>query len=139
MATLTTTYTGDMLFETQIGDHTLKIDVPEGMGGQDRGPQPPQLFVASLGSCVAALVAQYCNQHDIDTTGLKVDVEFEKESNPTRLTNLRAIVYLPNADVKDKAAAVRRVAEHCPVHETIVSTSGMDIEIQDKNVLSPAK
>ncbi|MFW5691798.1 MAG: OsmC family protein [Chloroflexota bacterium] len=136
MATITTTYQGDMLFETQIGSHSLRIDVPSGMGGSDRGPMPPQLFIASIGSCVAALVAEYCEKHDIDTTGLRVDVSFDKEEKPARLVNIKAVVTLPNADVHAKEAAVRRVAEHCPVHETIVDMQPMEIEIRDRSDLS---
>jgi uncharacterized OsmC-like protein len=56
MPAITTTYQGDMAFETVLGRHRLLIDVPAAMGGQDRGPTPPELFVASLGSCVAAFV-----------------------------------------------------------------------------------
>jgi uncharacterized OsmC-like protein len=40
-----------MSFETTLGNHRLLIDVPASMGGKDRGPTPPELFVASLGSC----------------------------------------------------------------------------------------
>lgn len=47
MATITTAYRGEMSFETTLGNHRLTIDVPEGMGGRDRGPTPPELFIAS--------------------------------------------------------------------------------------------
>ena len=54
MTTITTRYKSEMLFETQVGRHTLIIDVPEQMGGKDRGPMPPQRFIASLGSCAGS-------------------------------------------------------------------------------------
>ena len=38
MPSITTYYKGDMLFESQIGKHTITIDVPPAMGGSDRGP-----------------------------------------------------------------------------------------------------
>ena len=47
MAKITTYYKGDMLFESKLGNHSVIIDVPAGMGGQDRGPTPPELFIAS--------------------------------------------------------------------------------------------
>ena len=50
MAKITTYYKGDMLFESKLGTHSIIIDVPAGMGGTDRGPTPPELFIASLGS-----------------------------------------------------------------------------------------
>ncbi len=129
MATLTTYYKGDMLFESKIGKHSVLIDVPAGMGGSDRGPIPPELFVASLGSCIGAFVAQYCEKNGIDDTGMRVDVTFDKADDPTRLVNLKATVMLPNGDCKARIKAIERVAEHCPVHATIRTMEGLEIEI----------
>lgn len=135
MATITTQYVGDMLFETQIGSRTLTIDVPAGMGGSDRGPMPPQLFIASLGSCVAALVAEYCENHNLDATGLSVNVDFEKGGSPTRLKDIEINVNLPHVEVGKREGAIRRVAEHCPVHETILTLEGISMTIHDASEL----
>lgn len=67
-----------MLFETTLCKHTILMDVPAAMGGADRAATPPQVFVASIGACVAALVADYCRHHDLDLTGLQVEVDFDK-------------------------------------------------------------
>ncbi|MFP3854513.1 MAG: OsmC family protein [Anaerolineales bacterium] len=130
MATIRTTYKGDMLFETVMGDHTLTIDVPAGMGGSDRGPTPPQVFIASIGSCVGALVADYCQRNDVDTRGMTVDVDFEKADKPTRLTNLKVTINMPQGEcTKKRETVIRRVAEHCPVHETINTLEGIEFII----------
>ena len=129
MAKITTFYKGDMLFESKIGNHSVTIDVPEGMGGSDRGPMPPQLFVASLGSCIGAFVAQYCNNNGIDATDMTVDITFDKAYDPTRLVNLAATVKLPNGDCSKRIKAIERVAQHCPVKATIATMEGLDIEI----------
>jgi len=132
MAKITTVYKGDMLFESKIGNHSLIIDVPDSMGGTDRGPTPPQVFVASLGSCIAAFVAHYCNNVGLDTTDMSVDVSFEKVEDPTRLTDVVVDVNLPNADTKGREKAILRVAGHCPVHETICTLEEVDIVIKGK-------
>lgn len=129
MAKITTFYKGDMLFESKIGKHSVIIDVPDSMGGSDRGPQPPQLFVASLGSCIAAFVAQYCENNGIDATNMTVDITFDKAADPTRLVNLAATVKLPNGDCSKRVKAIERVAEHCPVKATIATLEGISIEI----------
>ena len=132
MATITTHYKGNMLFESQIGKHSITIDVPPGMGGSDRGPIPPDLFVASLGSCIGAFVAQYCENNGIDDTGMTVDLTFEKASDPTRLVNLKATVNLPEGDCAKRVKAIERVAEHCPVHATIKTMENLEITILGK-------
>ena len=129
MATITTYHKGDMLFETELGKHKLQVDVPASMGGSDRGPTPPEVFVASLGACVAALVANYLNKASLDPEGLSVDVSYEKASDPTRLVGLKVSIDIPNADISGREKAIERVADRCPVHQTICSLEAVDIEI----------
>jgi putative redox protein len=129
MAKITTHYKGNMLFETKIGQHSLIIDVPDSMGGSDRGPTPPQIFISSLGSCIAAFVANYCEQAGVDTSDMTVDVSFDKVEDPTRLTNIKIDVNVPHGDCSKRKKAILRVAEHCPVHQTICSLEGVEINI----------
>ncbi len=132
MAKIVTYYKGDMLFESKIGNHVLTIDVPADMGGEDRGPIPPQLFVASLGSCIGAFVAHYCEKNGIDNTGMTVEMSYEKASEPTRLVDLKATVKLPQGDCGARVEAIERVADLCPVHETIKTMNGLEITIMGK-------
>jgi uncharacterized OsmC-like protein len=134
MKVITAQHKGDMLFETQLGNHTLEIDVSDRLGGKDRGPQPSELFVASLASCVGALVANYCEKCGLNTEDLAVDVMYEKVHDPTRLANLRVKVDLPHADISGRENAIRRVAHHCPIHETICTLEGVCIEVAGKAV-----
>jgi uncharacterized OsmC-like protein len=136
MAKITTHYKGDMLFESQIGDHSILIDVPESMGGSDRGPMPPQLFVASLGSCIGAFVAQYCEKNGIDDEGMTVEITFDKAPDPTRLTDLKVTVRLPQGDCSKRVKAIERVAAHCPVHSTIQTMKDLEIEILGEDACS---
>ncbi|MBN1259506.1 MAG: OsmC family protein [Anaerolineae bacterium] len=129
MSKITTYYKGDMFFQTKVGNHMVDIDVPAGMGGKDRGPMPPELFVASLGSCIGAFVAQYCHNNGINADDMTVDISFDKVDNPTRLTNLKATVNLPRADCSKRVKAIERVAMHCPVHMTIDKMDHLEIEI----------
>lgn len=132
MAQIVTHYKGDMLFESHIGTHVLTIDVPADMGGEDRGPIPPQLFVASLGSCIGAFVAQYCEINGIDATGMTVEMNYTKTAYPTRLTDLQAVIKLPRGDCGARRKAIERVADLCPVHETIKTMDGLAITILGK-------
>jgi uncharacterized OsmC-like protein len=137
MTTITTVSRGDGSFEAEVGQHRLVIDVPASMGGSERGPTSVELFATSLGSCVAAFVAAYCARVDLDATGLSVDVGYEVAEEPTRLVDLEVTINLPNADVGDRREAIRRVAEHCPVHETVEYTlEAIDLEVRDRSKLA---
>src|SRR3990172_10254864 len=112
MGKITTYYKGDMLFESKLGNHVISTDVPANpvWKGQDRAPTPPEFFLLSIGSCVAAFVVQYCNNAGIDTKDMSVDVSYDKVEKPAHLTNIRVNVNLPNGDLKERKSAVQRVA-----------------------------
>jgi len=131
MATITAQYKGDMLSEVQIGNHALTIDVPAEMGGKDRGPTPPQIFIASIASCISAFVANYCKTAGLNAEGMSVSVSFEKAEKPIRLVGLKGVIRLPNCDPGNRAKAILHVAHNCPVHRTILEMgSEMDITLE---------
>jgi uncharacterized OsmC-like protein len=119
MPEITVNHRGDMEFETQIGSHKLTIDIPPENNGKDRGPTPPQLFIASLSSCIAVFVASYCNNVGISTEDLSVTMSYEKRSNPSCLGNLKAVIRIPKEDVGKREKGVLRAAELCLIQETI--------------------
>jgi len=133
MATITTTAIGERAFEALVGRHRIVTDVPTDLGGQDRGPEPAQLFVVSLGACVATLVQEYCLHHDVDARDLRVDVDYEKVSHPSRLRHIRVRIAVPHADLSSERlrTILQRVAEHCPVHETISTMDAIEFEFEN--------
>lgn len=131
MPVINTAYKGDMLFESQCGTHSLITDVPPSMGGKDRGPMPPQLFIASLGTCVAVLITDFCRHHDLDPEGMDVSVSYDFAEHPARMTNIAVRINLPNVICDDECTskALESVAEHCPVHETIATLKDVKFDI----------
>lgn len=132
MGEVTTTRQSDMLFESQLGEHRLVIEGPEAWGGQNRGPAPPQLFMASIGSCVAVLVTHFCDTHGLNAERLSVTVSYDVADHPTRFTNIKVDIHLPDAQCDDECTrrAIRHVAEHCPVHETMAMLEGITFELE---------
>jgi uncharacterized OsmC-like protein len=108
------------------------------MGGQGRAATPPDLFVVSIGACIAAFVAYYCEQQGIDTRDLRVETAYEKTDKPAFLTDFRVDVHLPHGECGDRHAAVERVAEHCIIHETLHHLKNLEINIRDKSDLAAA-
>ena len=129
MSKITAEYKGDMLSEVKIGKHNLKIDVPEGWGGKNRGFMPPQLLVASMASCTVAFVAHYCENANLDTSGMTVEVDFEKVKNPTRLSNFKITVNLPNIIAENRIKAIEKAAKQCVVEQTLKHFEGTELEV----------
>src|SRR5262249_36530504 len=63
--------------EVEIRGHSLIVDEPEGEGGNDRGPAPPELLAASLASCTAITIEMYADRKEWGLGTVEVAVEFE--------------------------------------------------------------
>ncbi|MBU0758087.1 MAG: OsmC family protein [Nanoarchaeota archaeon] len=133
MGTMEVEYKGDMLFEVKAGNHTIKIDVPDSMGGKDRSMTPPQFMLASLASCAAAFGGKYCETAGLDATGMKVTLEYEKLPDPARFTNFKIKVYLPNVHDDKRKNAILKSIVHCPVKASFEAYQGVDIDIEFGN------
>ena len=131
MGKVVSTHKGDMLFETRSGNHVILNDVPaaEDWGGSDRAPTPPEYLIMSLSSCIAAFLVKFCKQAGINSEGMSVEVNFEKADQPVYLKDINVLISLPNAVIGKHEEALKRVCEHCVVHETLTHIDHIDISI----------
>jgi uncharacterized OsmC-like protein len=125
-------YIGGMGFHAQCGSHKVAIDLPEESGGKDKAATPPQLFLASLGSCVGVYVASYCQNSGLDAREMQISVSAHKAADPARLDDIKITISLPKAELGKRAAAVLQVAKKCLIHNTIGHNSKMEIELAQK-------
>src|SRR6202158_6457763 len=78
---------GGVQFEIKARQHRMACDQPAENGGFDEGITPPELLLASLGSCVGFYAAQYLRKHKLATEGTRVRVTAEKLKDPARIDN----------------------------------------------------
>jgi putative redox protein len=62
---VTVEHLGALQFEIQARQHTIVSDQPPENGGHDEGMTPPELLLASLGSCAGFYAAQYLRKHQL--------------------------------------------------------------------------
>ena len=81
-------------FEAEARGHKLICDQPRENGGDDTGMTPPELMLASLGTCCAYYALQYLKSRSLPTAALSVKVSAEKAQQPARLGSFRIDVEL---------------------------------------------
>jgi uncharacterized OsmC-like protein len=120
---------GAVQFEIKTRNHSIVSDQPLESGGHDEGMTPPELMLASLGSCAGYYAAQYLRKHQLATEGTLVRVSAEKEKNPARMENFRIDIQVP-VDLEEKhRAGVEEAVHHCLIHNTLLHPPKISLEI----------
>lgn len=128
---VTVEHLGAVQFEIKARQHTITSDQPPENFGHDEGMTPPELLLASLGSCAAFYAAQYLRKHKLATEGTCVRVTADKVKDPARIDNFRIDVESPVALTSEQRAGVESAVHHCLVHNTLLHPPKIAIEIKE--------
>lgn len=117
-------------FIATAGAHKIVIDQPKEKGGDDAGMSPLEVFLASLGSCVAVYAQRYCEGARIDASGLTVEVEAELgKEKPVKFSDIKINVRL-SGDIGDKKDAFLRFISNCPIHNTVHHGAAIELSLR---------
>ena len=119
-----------------MGKHSTLADEPERYGGDDRGPNPYDLLLASLGACTAMTLRMYADRKEWPLEGVRVRLRHEKihakdcescESDSGRVSRIEKELVIEGDLDEAQRARLLEIADRCPVHRTLM---------QEKEVLT---
>ncbi len=116
-------------FSIQAREHSIISDQPTDNSGQDTGFTPPELLLASLGSCAAYYATQYLKTRNLSESGVDVSVTAVKLKQPARMGDFRVQVDCPVPLTEEQRLAMMRSVHQCIVHNTLTSQPEISIEL----------
>ncbi len=122
------THEGGLKFATDIRGHRVLVDQPG--PGRDEAPTPLELMGASIGSCVALYVQQFCHSRGIPHEGMRVEVGMVGARSPNRIGTFEVGVKLPEPVPAEYESILERVARSCPAHHTLVEGAEVAVRIE---------
>jgi putative redox protein len=111
--------------------HTIVTDEPERLGGSDEGPAPHELLAATLASCAATMIAMYAQNRGWDIGETAVDVEYDAEAVPRRVT---LEIHLPDDLTPEQRRKLERVARTCPARRALE----VGFSFEERTIVAPA-
>jgi len=126
---VTVEHLGAVQFEIKARQHTIASDQPPENGGFDEGMTPPELLLASLGSCAGFYASQYLRKHKLATEGTRVRVTADKLKDPARVDNFRIEIEAPVGLNEQHRAGVEAAVHHCLIHNTLLHPPRIAIDI----------
>jgi len=134
---VTIEHLGAVQFEIKSRQHTIACDQPPENGGFDEGMTPPELLLASLGSCAAFYASQYLRKLKLATEGTRVRITADKVKEPVaRVDHFRIEIETPLELTDQHRAGVERAVHHCLIQNTLLHPPKIAIDIKEQAVIT---
>jgi putative redox protein len=128
---ITVEHLGSVQFQIKARGHSIVSDQPVEQGGFDEGATPPELLLASLGSCAGYYAAQYLRKHKLASEGTRVRVSCEKVKEPVvRMDNFKIEVDVPVELSAEHRKGVYEAVEHCLVKHTLLHPPKISLHVE---------
>lgn len=127
---------GGMQFEIKARQHTIVSDQPLENGGFDEGMTPPELLLASLGSCAGFYAAQYLRKHRLASEGTIVRIFADKAKDPVRMDNFRIELQIPVELTEEQRTGVEESVHHCLIHNTLLHAPKITLQVHSPELVS---
>lgn len=118
---------GALGVEARVGPHTLVLDEPEAVGGNDAGPSPREALLAALGACSAATVKMYARRKGWAIGD--VEVELVAIDQPGKKVRIEKRVKITGELGAEELKRCYEIASRCPVHRMLVE--GVEMAVTD--------
>ncbi|MFA5271265.1 MAG: OsmC family protein [Candidatus Omnitrophota bacterium] len=120
---------GKFIVDCLSSNKTFSVDVGKEISLLE-GPNPLELFLSALGSCVAVYAEKYLIQHSVEFKKLKVEaVAGLSIDSPSRLVDIKLKVYTDALLDKDAKEVFLRFMKNCPIHNTVINTKEISVSI----------
>jgi ribosomal protein S12 methylthiotransferase accessory factor len=124
---ITVSFPGGRRVNASYGKFDIATDQSLEHGGQASAPEPYDLFLTSLATCVGAYVIGFCRNRDIPTEGMRLIQSWDRDKEG-RVTSIAIRIEVPEEFPPKYHDALVRVASKCSVKKTIQDPPEFTVE-----------
>ena len=108
-------FPGGRKVEATFDGYHVVTDQPASSGGEGTAPSPFDLFLASVAACAGFYALRFCQERNLDTDGLKLSMETERDASRKKIVKLKIAIDLPESFPERYREALLRSVGQCPV------------------------
>lgn len=129
MPEIEVSFPGNLKVEAKIGEHRVLTDQPEKAGGDNAAPSPFILFASSIATCAGYFAIKFCNTRKLDTTGMKITMNYDWDREQKRYPKMTLELTLPENFPEKYNSAILRAVDQCVVKQHILNPPEFDIQL----------
>lgn len=126
--------------EIKAGTHDLMADEPEDVGGNNLGPDPYALLLASLGACTGMTLRMYADHKQWPLKEVKIHLEHTKvyqedcqhcDEEGRKIDNIERILEVEGELSEAQQQRLLEIANKCPVHKTLSTLTNINTHLKE--------
>jgi putative redox protein len=132
-----TQWMGKMQFNALVNGHTIVMDAPERVGGEDNGPIPKPFVLTALSGCTGMDIAAILRKANKEVTDLTIKVTGTiSKKAPIEYVAIH-VIYMFRGDAANEAAALEAVTasqeQYCGVSSMLKKIMPVTWEVHYNN------
>lgn len=120
-------FPGGVAVSAQVGGFNVLTDQPPAAGGQGSAPSPYDLFLASLGTCAGFFALRFCQQRELPSEGLSLELDYRRDPETKKLLKVEIRINLPAGFPDKYRAAIIRATDQCAVKKALVDPPEFEV------------
>lgn len=124
----------EMSFDADLDGHHIVMDASSEFGGEEKGPRPKQILLASLGGCTGMDVVSLLGKMRVEYEGFTITAQAEASSeHPKAYTNIHLIYEFRGKGLpEDKLRKAVDLSQerYCPVSAMLRQVAKLTYEIK---------
>ncbi len=132
--TLNTVFNNNMAFTANINGHDVVMDTTADDGGDDSGPSPKRLMLASLAGCTGMDVVSILNKMKVDFSNFSIDIEAAVTEEHPKIYKQVKLIYKIKTDPVNKSKMEKAVSlsqeKYCGVSAMFRAFAELKTEIE---------
>lgn len=129
-----TVFNDHMAFTADINGHKVRMDTTADDGGEDSGPSPKRMMLASLAGCTGIDIVSILNKMKVAFSDLSINVHAALSADHPKIYDHVKVTYKIKLAEADKSKMIKAVElsteKYCGVFAMFRKFAKMDTEIE---------
>lgn len=123
-------FPGGKCVDARVGQFHVRTDQSVKAGGQASAPEPFDLFLASIATCAGIFALNFCQSRNLDTTGMNLTMQWERDPKKHLITCMRLRLRLPEGFPEKYHGGIVKAMGLCTVKRHMLESPDFDIQLE---------